>query len=176
METFRLWIIATAAVLALVVSVSTWVHTVRRNRRQDVEKDEERRTEQAARVAAWTGDHRADCPAAVAYSYHPHDCVTHNGSDLPVYDVILHVIAPLADLLSGEEPEAMIAIGLVAPGETLTNEIEHCLGTDSQGREPVGVWFTDMRGTRWYRSAEGTLAEWNDDEAVTSGIGFLIPD
>ncbi|MFI1382101.1 hypothetical protein [Embleya sp. NPDC020886] len=171
METVRLWLIPGIAFLAIAVSVFTLVRSVRRDRREDADKEEERRTEQAVRVAAWTGDHQADCPSGSQYSYHPHHCLTHNGSQLPVYDVILHVVAPLAELLPGEDPVAMIAIGLVAPGETLVTEVSHCLGVDSQGRMPVGVWFTDMRGTRWYRSPAGDLSEWTDNEV---SVGVLV--
>ena len=60
----------------------------------------------AERVAAWTGGH-AECPDADEGLYHWHDMVVHNGSEQPVYDVVVSVPTPHAtDLLEEEKGRA----------------------------------------------------------------------
>lgn len=111
----------------------------------------------AESVAAWSGPH-VDCPHAAEQSYHWHDVLVRNGGEQPIFNVVVTVEVPHAtDLLEGETGPAMLAVGLVPPGETVSR------GFSDQGQEawqfagPLEMAFTDASGQRWRRDGQGRL-------------------
>lgn len=111
----------------------------------------------AESVAAWTGPD-ADCPRGRGWQYHWHDIVVRNGSDQPVYEVVVAVEVPDSrELTAGEKGPALVAIGLVPPGTTVVTSFGDHGQEPRQFAGPLPVFFNDARGVRWSRNAHGRL-------------------
>lgn len=116
----------------------------------------------AAGVFAWTGpDERCrlwrrarNKPVRV---YHFHEIIAFNGTAQPVSDAVVCVPSPDADLLPGEEPLALIAVGLIPPGERRRVEIGHLGQFEPQYPVSLEIHYTDAEGVSWSRDANGLL-------------------
>jgi len=117
----------------------------------------------AEMVTAWTGPGINDCAARAAADdgewsgYHFHSIVVHNGGPQPIHDVTVCIPTPTAHLLPGEEPLAMVAVGLVPPGERREVQIGDCGQFEPQFAVPLDVVFSTADGTRWRRDEHGQL-------------------
>ena len=119
-------------------------------------------------VTAWTGPHVALCLARgeawgeVEGSHHFHTFVVHNAGRQPIHDVAVNIPAPDADLLPGEEPLMIVAVGLVPPHERREVTIGDCGQFEPQFAVPLDVSFTTADGTQWHREASGQLSRATD--------------
>ncbi|MFE1381835.1 hypothetical protein ACFW6S_23120 [Streptomyces sp. NPDC058740] len=113
-------------------------------------------------VFAWTGpDERCRvwrrARGKPAWVYHFHEIVAFNGTVQPVSDVVVCVPAPDADLLPGEDPLAMIAVGLIPPGGYRRIGIGHLGQFEPQYPVSLEVHYTDPQGVGWRRDGDGRV-------------------
>jgi DNA-directed RNA polymerase specialized sigma24 family protein len=122
----------------------------------------------AEHVAAWSGPHvPSESHPDHHQGYRFRTVVVNNGSDQPVYDVVVSVPVPDADLLPGEEPLAYRAIGLVPPGEKTEVDLGEIGQFSPQFAAPLAVSFTDVQRIKWYRDDQGRLHR--GDRALPAG-------
>ncbi|WP_424893416.1 hypothetical protein, partial [Streptomyces sp. XH2] len=116
----------------------------------------------AEAVTAGTGPAVGVCPARADTDsewagHHFHVVVVHNGSPQPIHEVVVCVLAPHADLLPGEEPLMIVAVGLVPPGERAEVTIGDQGQFEPQFAVPLEVHFRDVDGIEWCRDEDGRL-------------------
>ncbi|MCM2424294.1 hypothetical protein [Streptomyces sp. RKAG293] len=116
-------------------------------------------------VAAWTGPAVTGCEGIEGY--HFHTVIVHNGSEQPVYDaVVLIDMSERAEMMEGEEPLAVLAVGLVPPKERVEKEIDCSGQLDPFFPAPLAVAFTDVRAVKWERDIEGKLSRVKPERGV----------
>lgn len=150
------WFTAAATILAALVPATLWF-VERRDRRTAEAKLESREQQdrlqelerQARQVFVWRGSN--DEEYFLGASPYPSGVHMHNGSDLPIFDVVVMGSAKPdgdSDLDGLDDFQEMVLpkSGFAAP-------------SFSQVREPVKVRFRDARGTIWVRDSRGGLAQ-----------------
>ena len=161
------WVTAFGTLAAFAVAL--WLLAKELTARREYEED--RRREQASRVACWVGmveqepgrrlmpEIAGEFPLVVG-------AVLHNGSEEPVYDCRVHL--ELGPEATGSFWKAVA--GRFQPGErrlTLTDRtlppgrIQHSLSLGRADLPHVSTWmtFTDAAGRRWTRHPDGRLVE-----------------
>lgn len=139
------------------------------------------RRQYAVHVAAWVGPQVEQCPVVARkqqddewVGHHFHTVVVHNGSEQPIYDTTVSVPTPDAnELLPGEEPLMVRAVGLVPPGDQVEVEIGDQGQIAPQFAIPLEVYFTDARGTNWFRDEEGKLHRHRSRRDKAAGVRRL---
>ena len=135
------------ASLSVTAVLANFLRTHLRDRRND-------RYEYAEKVAAWTGPDIGNAPAAGHYRYDA--VVVNNGSDQPIYDVVVCLPTAEPGELVGESDILNVPVGLVPPGEQVAHTVGD-IGAREQYAKPLSVYFADGRGRRWHRDESGRL-------------------
>ncbi|GAA0264743.1 hypothetical protein [Cryptosporangium japonicum] len=117
----------------------------RREHRREESHVEEARRAQAAKVSAWVAvkHAREGSPQLLFFIL--------NASDMPIYETALPLPAR-----PGEETES-IFVGLVPPGQTVTQAAPTNWLKSHYSPEPVQVEFLDSAGLFWTRDEQGLL-------------------
>lgn len=142
------WIDAAANVFNAVGTVGafgTGFVLLRREHRREVDREEESRRAQAARVSAWVEVHRHD-DGTRELAFH-----VHNAGDMPIYEVEL----PLPTH-PGEASHTEF-IGLVPPSQTVRRPAPREWLRSYVGPEPIEIEFLDSAGHHWNRDEQGRL-------------------
>lgn len=166
-----------AAIAGGVFAASAW----RRERRRDEVRDEERRSEQAGKVAAWPHAQRVrldttdqetpdDWCEGNRYAHH-WDVLLLNASALPVYDVQVQWHWRRVDI-SGIDRVVPVLVPSSEPATSpapwhALQEWVHQYDISERDREPpstavalqVSINFTDASGRRWKRTHAGELMD-----------------
>ncbi|MEV5526348.1 hypothetical protein [Streptomyces prunicolor] len=143
------WISYTGLAVSIAVAVGTITMHLRthwRDRRKDAE-------EYAAKVAAWTGPDTGEGPGNL---YRYDSIVVLNSADQPVFNVVAVLQSTEPGELPGETDVVNMSIGLIPPGESVTQKISIAVPHEIVQR-PVSIWFQDVRGRRWERDEAGQL-------------------
>lgn len=142
------WLNTVANVFQSVGTVGAFVTgfvLLRREQLREVDRTEDERRAQAARVSAWVEMFRT-ADGTRSLSLH-----VHNASDMPIYEVELPLPAP-----AGEESITEF-IGLVPPGQTIRRSAPREWLTSYAGPEPIEIEFLDSMGSQWRRDEQGAL-------------------
>jgi hypothetical protein len=160
------WLAAVGTLAAFAVALGLF----RKEQQARRESEDDRRREQASRVASWVGVvedlDSPPLPWASEMGRRRVAAVLHNGSEEPVYDCRVHI--ELDPAATGSFWKAVA--GTFQPGErrlTLTDRtlppgrIQHPLSLGRADLPHASVWmtFTDAAGRRWKRHPDGRLVE-----------------
>jgi hypothetical protein len=127
---------------------------LRRELKREVDRAEDERRSQAARVSAWVELYRrTDGTRELAFH-------VHNASDMPIYEVELPLPAPAGNESASE------FIGLVPPGQTIRRPAPRDWMSSYVEPEPVEIEFLDSSGRQWRRDEQGTLVRATRQHAI----------
>lgn len=149
------WLAFTGAAYVVAIELRRDRRDTRRERARQAEATDEARRQQAVRVAAWTEGHE------VCYR---------NGSDLPVFDVLLRVRAatPEVQVQPDGQNKAVITYAVedifrpaIAPQNSQFVSIPSLLLSRAPNAAyyDVEIRFRDCAGTFWWRDTEGKLQQ-----------------
>jgi len=155
-----------ALIAATVAGVAAW-RAFGLEKRATGQRDEDRRAEQASRVAAWIGEAEQDArgPQSARMLLAPSTytaCFVLNTSPLPVYDVLLRYVILGADRTPktvGSSPARVIPPGEDIRPVTSSVRDEWEAHQDTHPTLAVEVRFTDASGRRWWRAWNGELID-----------------
>ncbi|PJE97135.1 hypothetical protein CUT44_14225 [Streptomyces carminius] len=164
--------LAVAGLSALGV-VSNFLSTHHREQRKQRER-------YAEHISAWTGPRVPEVArpgkedSAESWGHRFRTIIVNNGSEQPVYNTVVAVPTPEAELLPEEEPLLYCAVGLIPPGEKIEVDIGEAGQFCPQFAAPLQVYFTDAQRIPWYRDEDGKLHRNRarpDDESLGAGEG-----
>lgn len=168
------WLATTAATAAGIVAYRVYQIEAHRDRLSE----KERRSAQAAKVAAWYGSRQRDVTLGIGDSVQTHTvpqpvwgAFLRNASDLPVSDVTVKFYFPALGADDSAETWNIhtITMQVLPPNDTpIHREIDE-IALRAYSEDPkmdafhrVEIEFTDTQGVRWHRDIKGRLKDITD--------------